>query len=240
MDYKNKVKIAICDDENLFLNHIQDLARRILHEKEGFDYEIKVFNRELELLETEIEYQIVVLDIEMPQIDGFEVAKKLKEKYKRSPIIIFVTSHSELMNKGYYVRAFRYLVKPIVREQLEEALGEAIRELLEIDTIIIEADRKKYIISISDIMYIEALGEGCCLHIGDMRIIRKEPLKYWICTLTQNVIIQVHKSYIVNIGYIKSIANNEMSLSNGDIIPISVRRKKYVKDKLYEYMEKGR
>ena len=73
-------------------------------------------------------YDIIFLDIEMPKLNGIELAKQIRSKLP-DVILIFLTSHNEFAPQGYKVKALRYLSKLNMREQLNEALSAAVAEL---------------------------------------------------------------------------------------------------------------
>lgn len=112
--------IAICDDERIFINKISKLINHP-------DAEILAFDSGSKLLECKEKIDIVLLDIEMPGINGLEVAEKLYLRNK-DIIIVFVTSHNEYSTVGYRYRAFRYILKSepdiFIKRDIDEAIEE--------------------------------------------------------------------------------------------------------------------
>lgn len=97
------MKIAICDDQQVFIDRLKNL---ISYE----EAEIYVFNSGDKLLMSDINFDIILLDIEMPGTDGLSVAAKLYQR-NRKTLLLFITSHREYSTKGYEFRAFRYVLK---------------------------------------------------------------------------------------------------------------------------------
>lgn len=106
------IKIALVDDQNDCAQHFKNLVARYMEDSKE---EIKLyrFDNGFDFLETyKGDYDVIFLDIEMPLIDGLEVAKKLREIDAAVPLI-FVTVMAQLAIKGYEISAMDFIVKPI-------------------------------------------------------------------------------------------------------------------------------
>jgi DNA-binding LytR/AlgR family response regulator len=143
------MKIAICDDEQVMMEHICELVKQYRP-----DYMVKLYGCGEALLEDAQLYDLIFLDIEMPSINGMEVAENLR-KMKYSGEIIFLTGYMEYIQEAFKVRAFRYLQKPIVERQLEEALCSA-EEQIRKRYLYLDTGHKKSV-KLQDIIYIEAI-----------------------------------------------------------------------------------
>lgn len=100
------MKIAICDDEQVMMEHICELVKQYRP-----DYMVELYGCGEALLEDAQLYDLIFLDIEMPSINGMEVAENLR-KMQYSGEIIFLTGYMEYIQEAFKVRAFRYLQKP--------------------------------------------------------------------------------------------------------------------------------
>ncbi len=118
------MKIAICDDEQIFRD---TLYKKLV--KYNKTFEIKEFRTGRELIDSRIKFDIIFLDIEMPELNGMDTAKKLR-KLSVGSIIIFLTSHIECIQDAFKVKAFRFLSKPVQEDALNEALEEAEKEIV--------------------------------------------------------------------------------------------------------------
>ncbi len=119
------MKIAICDDESIFrdqiINYITELQDRNLHYSISFE-EFKDGQSLLsQVLYGDKKFDIYLMDIAMPGLDGFQVSQRIREA-DQNAIIIFLTSHSEYAIKGYDVKAFHFLKKPMVKEKFFHTL----------------------------------------------------------------------------------------------------------------------
>ena len=113
--------IAICDDEPIILNDIMLMVDEIIDEY-GYTGQFYSFNSGEELLKNiekdPIYFDIYILDISMKNINGIEVAKKIRH-FDKDAIIIFLTGYQEWMSEAFDVQAFHYLLKPVDRKKLE-------------------------------------------------------------------------------------------------------------------------
>nr|WP_294488398.1 response regulator [uncultured Ruminococcus sp.] len=104
------MRIAVCDDEQCFLNYFRGIVKRLYNR---LDIITDEFSSGEELLKSfrYKAYDLVFLDIEMPAMDGITLARKLRE-LSSDVSIVFLTGHIEYAIKGYEVNALRYLTKP--------------------------------------------------------------------------------------------------------------------------------
>lgn len=227
-----KLHIAICDDESILC---KETKKKILEIRSG--YEIDLFLSGKELLAAPLKYDMIFLDIEMPEQSGMEIARDLrKQNYKGH--IIFLTSHVEFMQESFKVRAFRFLTKPINMDELEETLKESEHEIFENEKIAVDGFGTETLVSIRDIVYIEAMKRNTVLHLTDKNVETPYSLKYWLEKLSENDFCQVHKSFIVSLNYIMQVETDEVILRGGDYsIPLSRRRHGIVKQTFFNYIK---
>lgn len=234
---KNKIAIAVCEDERIILEIIDSKLKSVLAQIKFQEYEIGLFQSGLDLINSKTQYNLILLDIELPDVDGLSLAKKLNDS-EIKPIIILITNHKELMEWGFHVRAFRYLTKPINNHLFNEAIINAINEILLVNTVIITEGGKSILLDLKEIIYIESLGEGCCIYTNESKYIRREPLKYWLNRFPKNEFVQTHRSYIVNLRHVDSIEASLVCMKNGNKAPISVRKRKTLNDAMHLYIRR--
>lgn len=215
------MKIAICDDKPIFINKMKNLIRNLITNEE-----MKVFDfcSGDELLSSEINFDIVLLDIEMPGTDGLDVAAELYRRNKRT-LVLFITSHREYSIKGYEFRAFRYVLKSEPDDFIKRNIQDAINEYKNFNFYITVNCKEEYThILASDIIYIESFKHEIIIHTADRIYRGQEKLKSIYSKLKEHDFIQCYKSYIVNMRYIESIKKNScVHMTNG--IELSVGRK---------------
>lgn len=230
-----KYKIAVCDDENII---IDDIISK-LHNRSN-EYEIVRFNSGNKLLEAPSDYNILFLDIEMPGINGIETAFRLREK-KYDGIIIFLTSHTEFMPDAFKVKAFRFLNKPIDAEKFNEAFSAAENEIINTEHILIKERGKSVYIKLTDIVYLEAYGDGTYIYDKNKHIYDTDkPMKYWKEQIGAEHFFQINKSTIVSFLYFSSIsADGSVYVPLYDISLSSSRRNcASFKEAFFKYAKK--
>lgn len=229
------MKIAICDDERLWS---EQLAHRLEHYYQSLDVLIHCFDSGTQLLDRfgKGNYDLVFLDIEMPETDGISVARRLRQEYPKC-MIIFLTSHTDLAMRGYEVEAFRFLAKPIEDAKLEEALEAAEKRLLdEIRIEVTESGTQRYL-DCSDIQYIKSENVYLQIVTGDKTYLVRKKLQDMLTLLPAQWFVQVHRSYAVNLKHVASFDGKEVCLREGSKIQVSRSRKALFQQKMMGYMK---
>ena len=232
------IRIAIVDDEQIILNSIHKKIQDILNEL-NIEFEIQDFTSGKTALKeiTEKVFDIIFLDIDMPDVSGMTIAKKIRMQEENLEIV-FITNKDELVYDAIKVVPFRFIRKSRFDEEIQEALHEFIAKL----------NNKKifYIFSTSNgektvqptqIRYVEVSSHKLSIHmlnesfitIGNLKDIEEQFYTYGF--------IKVHQSFLVNFRFINYIKRNEVILDNGTTLPLS--RSRYEKTK-FEYMRLSR
>ncbi len=115
------MNIAIVDDETHWRNIVKAEVEKIYNSKEIC---IDIFRDEITYLKSEKQYEVSFIDIEMPDMDGFQVIECAKEA-NNDGIYIILTTHTEMSRKGYLVNAFRYIDKSNMSKEIVEAINAA-------------------------------------------------------------------------------------------------------------------
>ncbi len=231
------MKIAICDDEKIFCEEARILTEKIL-DKCDIDYKITVYNSGEEFLGKIEDTDIVLLDIEMDGMDGFQVAEYLCEKYP-NVFVIFLTSHEEQIRRAFRVKAYRFLDKPVNESELKEALLNAIDEMRNIKMLKVKNAREICKVRYRDIVYIEALGEGCVIYTLKGHIISKNSLASYFSELKGAGFIDLSREYIVSLNYVDYIKDGKIFLENKKEIEIPRRKQKMCETLFAEYIKKN-
>lgn len=232
------MKIAICDDEAIFR---ESLKRRLEDYYHSLDVWIQGFASGEDLLSgfERNQYDLLFLDIEMPGLDGFETAKRLKERFP-DIVVIFLTSHTDLAMEGYEVQAFRFLAKPVVEEKLLAALRAFEDKLHKEQKITVTENGIQKFIRCSEIYYMKS--ENVYLQIATKKetyCIRKK-MKELLGEIPQDMFLPVHRSYIINLKYVKSFNGKEVILEDDVCIPVSKGKRDYFKQQMMRYMKEKR
>lgn len=224
-----KYKIAICDDREQDAQWIACAVRQWAAQASAV-LELEVFPSAESFLfryEEQKDYDILLLDIEMGSLNGVELARKIRRE-NESVQIVFITGFSDFMADGYEVSALHYLMKPVLPNKLWEVLDRAAKRLCKAERcILLPGEGETMRIPVSSIALVEAAAHSCDLTTVDGRFEVKASITAIEKLLSQEdeyQFVRCHRSYLVGVPYIKSIAKTQITLDNGDIIPLSRSR----------------
>lgn len=238
------MKIAICDDDPAYLDSISKLLYSF--EKEySIELEVSCFTRGCKAIEfictEKNNVDLIFLDIEIPQINGIEVAKELR-KNQKDLIIIYVSSHEQYWMELFEVQPFRFVKKPVVESEIRNVLILALSILFSEQKFFIYNYKKSvFRIPQNDIYYFESILRKIYLYdkknekigefYGTMNQLEKD--------LRRNTqrFIRAHQSYLVNYDCIKKWSQNKIELLNGVEIPTSEIKAKKAKSLFFKLLE---
>lgn len=229
------MKLAICDDEKAFCLMTSELCTLCLKSL-GIPFQGKLFLDGTKLIASEEHFDLVILDIDMPQVDGLSVARHF---YDHSPdtFIIFLTSHAEMMQRAFHVRAHRFLIKPVDPQELSEALRSAMRVMSEQQRILVDTPEGDQVVKVTEIVYIESLRDGCALHTEGGILISRQTLKYYLNLLQVASFYQIHKSYLIAFSHVAKLEPGVVCMDNGQQLEMSRRLKKAVREAYLSYIK---
>ncbi|MGL5378829.1 LytR/AlgR family response regulator transcription factor [Clostridium sp.] len=214
-------RIVVCEDENIFRSFLVEAISNIFIEK-SIDVEIIEYSSGEALFDKYPEnVDIFFLDIEMSELSGMDVAKKIRE-LDTNVEIIFTTAVSGYLEQGYEVRAYRYLIKPFEKEDLKRHLLACISDVLskQENYLVLEDKGILYKIDIDKITYIEVLQRNITVHTLDDKYTIKMSISNIEKKLKNYNFYRSHRSYLINLKYVQSISSN-MAIVNNDEVPIS-------------------
>lgn len=219
------VKVAVCESANADRHHLAEIVGEFL---DGIDvkYSISQYKDGREFLEAEEEFDIVFLNLELPKVNGMEVAKQLYESDK-SCFIIFTALCEKDWREGYKVQAFRFLVKPLQQQEVEEAVCQIIK-IRCANRIIFCKSSQRFYIPVKDILYVEpsVKGRGVTVHTANMNVEDTRTMKEYSHLLTADFFYRTHRSCYVNMDYIVSYDQFNIHLKSGEQVWMSCKRRK--------------
>lgn len=216
-----KYRIAICDDEQNQIEYITSIVTSWSNHK-GHSCEIRTFaSAEAFLFEYEEDkaYDILLLDVEMKNMNGIELAKRIRKDNNRAEIL-FITSHFEFVGEGYEVDALHYLIKPISVEKLTQVLTKAAEKLsVEPPSVVISCEGETVKLYESDILYVESFLHYIVIHTKDNEYKIKENISVFENKVS-DVFYRIHRSYLVSLKYITRISRTSVNIGNTEL-PLS-------------------
>lgn len=210
------VHIAICDDNPDDLQQLHALLQQY-----DSRLQIATFSAAKDLYESELRFDVVVLDIEMEAPNGFEIALRMARQGNH-PLIIFATNSAAYAVRGYGL-ALRYLLKPLTFEAVSEAL-DAVKEALNRSCLTVSIDGVTHVLNVQDIRYAEVLGHRVTLHIGADKLTLRGSMKEIGSLLPGRWFCAPHQSYLVNLLHVRTIAKDAVYLDDGTHLPLSRRK----------------
>ena len=219
------IKIAICDDEQTMVSGNEDVVKDSL-KKCGIAFEITTYLKSSNLLADIAEdgffYDLLLLDIEMPEYSGMEIAQKVKE-YLPNIRIIFITSHVEYAIDAYELSIFRYVPKNDIEQRLAMAVKDA-AGLIELEAgqdYTIQKNNRMERIRYKDIIYIQRDGKNASIvAVNGISKVRKS-LQQVYEEINAPEFIFIERGCIINIIHIIKINDSMVFLENGETLPIS-------------------
>ncbi|RPI79083.1 MAG: DNA-binding response regulator [Desulfobacteraceae bacterium] len=233
------IRVLIVDDEDLSRQALKNLLQ------ESGDVEIMGECRNgFEAVESipRLKPDLVFLDIQMPQLNGFDVVELLEEP---APAVIFVTAFDEYALKAFEASALDYLLKPVQAERLAKALEKYYRQTAGLKPvsfapfieshqahsaplarILVRDGQKIHIVPTTDIMYVKAEDDYVMLHTAQKALLKLERLSRLEKMLDYRTFCRIHRSFLLNIVYLDKIAacskeSRLAVLKNGAKLPIS-------------------
>lgn len=222
------MKIAICDDDNAELQHILNLLST--YQKEHNRKLIyKGFTSSFELASTasQEQYDMYLLDVIMPILSGMELAKEIRS-FDKAADILFLTSSPEFAVESYTVKASNYLLKPIVRETLFPALDDVLEKkgLEQEKSIVVKSVIGVRRILLCNLVCVEAFNRKIIYYLRNGEQLECSDRFSTICDvlLKYPEFILPHRSFLVNMNFIRTISSLDIQLQNGKILPLAQRR----------------
>lgn len=163
------IKIAICDDNEIQTDLLEEIILDYISLR-GLDATVSKFYDGMELIKSAKNsgnYDIYILDMIMPKVNGLEVASTLR-MLKDEGKIIFLTSTVEYAVSSYDVRAFYYMLKPLDVNKLQNVLDEALadkRNSSDAVSVYIKSDSGEFRVSSHDIMFVELVNRCPVYHL---------------------------------------------------------------------------
>jgi len=203
---------------------------------------------------SELNPDLIILDIQMPKLTGFEMLEVLEEK----PEIIFTTAYDQYAIKAFELNAVDYLLKPYHKERLKEAVNKAIEKIgagkaipkstgqplsirpepaFSLNRVVVRKANSINIIPVDQIRYVEAQDDYVMIYHSAGKALKQQTMKFYEENLPKTDFARIHRSYIVNILEIKRIEpygkdNHVAILQSGDKLPVSRTGYKQLKEDL--------
>ena len=221
-------RIAVCDDEKNMLRQISTYLEQWQSET-GNTLEVFFFSSAESLLQSmDRKTDLVLMDISMSSMTGMDCAKALRSE-GFSGEFTFITSMEDYALEGYKVHAFAFLTKPLEYGEFRQMLDEFAAKQKEkrLAVLPVETAGGTRILKIRNILYAEVFRRETSFVLSDgsrtdsivqLSAVEKELAKYGF--------FRCHRSYLVNMKHIENITCTELTMTDGNKIPLSKHRTK--------------
>ncbi len=221
-------RIIIGDDDTLFLRELEGIAESCLVSDgltRGEDFEIVCFQCPQALMDAltgRESAQLLLLDIEFGEMNGLEIAARLRERGGEFSLI-YITTHEEYVFDSFDTRPLHYLLKPPRREKLCALLREDFRRQFHDDRLYLKSGGKHLSLPYRDIYAVEASQHRVLLYTRQSVAEWSGALSALSPRLPRWCFCQCHFSYFVNLSHVAEFVRYEARLDNGTVIPVSKR-----------------
>ena len=232
------MRIAICDDEKKIRELIKEGIPKYYFSN-NIDFSIQTFESGRELLNSDLALiDVLFLDVDMPEMNGMEVARSIRERDK-DMLIIFLTAYSEFVFESFKVDAFRYLVKPVQNHELTETLEAVYKKLSTPEEYLnFQFQNERFSIKYSDIIYVEGMRDKIWFYCNSGVYRWRGTIKGLNEKLKEKGFFQVHRSYILNMNKIQKYSSQMVLMEGGYEVPVSKYRMNEFKEEYIKFWSK--
>jgi len=232
------IRFAICDDEPLMAQEIADHLSRYMEEKRITSYRASSFSNGRSLLESDCNFDLIFLDIQMEQPDGMETAKMLRQRENHS-LLVFVTVLKECVFDAFEVEAYDYLIKPLDGNHFRRTMDRAIKALNQRTEkcILVRRGASCEVVPLAQIVYCEVQGRKIYIHQSDGTVSGYYEKMDDFERRVDGRFFRCHRSYLVNLECVRGIHAGQAALSQGEHIPVSRLREQELTQALLRCMK---
>lgn len=233
------VRIGIAEDDQASVDQLQEYLGRYMRET-GETFSIQVFRDGMQLaFDYQPVYDILLLDVNMPHLDGISAAKRIR-KLDSEVIILFITNMAQYAINGYSVRARSYILKPINYYGFFLELQEAIASLKrrEVNALLLTTEDGLVKVPVGKVSYVESQKHDLLIHTVDEVIRIRSGMKQIEERLAGCFFARSSVSYLVNLAHVSGIIGDQVEV-DGQRIPISRQKRKEFVAALTAYIGGG-
>lgn len=230
------MKIAICDDEQIYIDNIAEHLN-IFSAENNIDFEKSIFTSSADILASDIRFDIAVLDVEMDNINGIKLGSELR---KRNPhiILIYVTAYRKYLDDALNLNAVRFFEKPLDPQRFYRGLHDAVKRIDNTSISFYLKDQElTERISAQDIIFVEIEKRKTKVVTRDKEYHSDHHISFWQDKLTSTIFISPHKSYIINFNYVTAYERNYVILDERYKVNIARNKQADFYRKFMQYVE---
>lgn len=234
------MKIAICDDNIDVIKQIENIVSQTYAEMQ-VDFCTTCFENGRDLLaemqDKDVTFDILLLDIDMPEISGLEIAKMLRER-NENVILIFISAYENYVFDTFEYNPFRFVRKLRMLQELPIAMraAEAVYQKNKKRYVIIHCDEGEMRIDETEIMYLDVVKRQIRICLADGRMLYAwKTIKELQKELSEERFSKIHSGCLVNLKYVSGYTGSVIFLDNGEHLSASRSGIKIFKEDLSRY-----
>ncbi|MBQ7765357.1 MAG: response regulator transcription factor [Lachnospiraceae bacterium] len=240
MELSQTYQIHICDDIKEHALELKNLLQS-LDPSRHVEITVSSSAKEFLALLSSVEngetppWNILFMDICLPESDGITLGKKIRELCPDTYLIL-VSSHSEYAIKGYEAAAYRYLLKPVKKEDLLTLMADIQADYDKKRKLLIKGRKNSAYVALNDILYISAEDKYAIVYTPNGHFICDISLNKYEEQLKDYGFYRIHRKYLVNVYHHRSLNNNHACLSDGTTLPVSKSKTGAYRNFIFSYM----
>ncbi len=233
---EHPIRIAVVDDETAFAQSLKTRIAAFLTQQQ-IPAEVTVFTSGSALLEScaDTQYDLIFLDIDIPDVTGLDIARMLRMKDTPAELI-FITNYDNLVYDTIRYTPFRFIRKSRLAAEFEEALQAFLAKMHSQTTMyLFQTEQGKRPVHAASIVYIEVQSHRLTVHLPEEAFLAGGNLSDVEAVFAEHGFLRIHKSYLVNFRYISRISYKEVVLDDGTALPLSRGKLASVKKELMRF-----
>ncbi len=228
------MKLAICDDEKISRDEICSLINDYRIRKK-IDIFPDVYDSGYKLLASKLNYDVILMDYQMNEIDGIETCRKIREENKDC-VIIFISAYPLIAVDSFEVGTFRFITKPINKDKLFKALDDYLAKIDDDSILPLKTQDGSWILKLSEIIYAEANGKHTIIRTSNHSYDIHTHLKDIEDQLPTDKFMRCHRAFIAGFNHIKNHNNDVILFDNGEKAEIGKHYLKQFKSTFQDYI----
>lgn len=230
------LKIAICDDNEMDLAKLHSMLTSY-YIASNVELSLDQFTSGKALLQKykkSGDYQVILLDIEMPQINGIQIAEVIRSTIDKHVFIIFISNYPQYMQQSFLVHPFYYITKPFKLADIFDLMNKIVKEIESSHVIysLISTESGDVTINIKDVLFINASNSRNNLltfQFYDHEFTTRGTIQHWQEELKEYNFYRCYRSILINLQHIHYFDKGQIILNNGLSVPVSRKKEKELK-----------
>ncbi len=235
------MRIAIIDDDKEFLKQLEENIEKELIDL-GLSSNIKCFSQAKNIIKEIFEYELILLDIEMPEINGIDLLDKINDEKRGSelPLVVFITNRDNYVFTALSKYPFSFMRKSCIESELRTCLVQVDKKIKQISGsgYSIKLNGTNTVLNVKDIMYIYKQNSNIVYKCVDKEYKDRAIMSQIAVQLESLGFIRIHEGFAVNVEYVKEMNSIRTILKNGEDLVVSRKYKDSANQNYIEWISR--